>query len=111
MTGCDIKSEKQGYHQFYLFPDNLKVWIEMSSENLEDSFSQLLKYIKTKNPKLLKSIQHQESKNEDQFIFICCHQNLDARCGYCGPKLASLFESKVIDQNVCCKTLFYLNSN
>ena len=29
------------------------------------------------------------------FVFICCHEQMDKRCGYCGPRLVDVFENKL----------------
>ena len=114
MVGSNKESEKGGHFEFISFPSQKKLYIAQSEDTAQttNKFKSILTYLKTQNPKKLKEIDASEDIPENEYyIMICCHQQMDKRCGYCGNFLVDEFKNKIANYSDCNVCFGFVNSS
>ncbi|GBG34782.1 Adenylate kinase [Hondaea fermentalgiana] len=81
-----------------IFPQRLRVPGGVS--RAEEVIEAIMKQRKDKSDELV--IADSEPVKEG-FVFVCCHQARDARCGYCGPKIMAATEKAIASRNMADK--------
>ena len=91
-VGCDLPS-KEEHLTVTSFPAAKRFHMKQDAvEDVNDLLSSL------EDPSMFDG--QVEDLEHKHYIFVCCHEAVDKRCGYCGPRLVDAFEDYVKENSL-----------
>lgn len=91
-TACELPSA-EGFIDVLLFPERKQY--SFRNDNIVQDLNSFLNHVMSSEP-----FPGTITENSNHFIFVCSHESMDKRCGYCGPRLVNAFKKRVAHYNL-----------